>query len=66
MTIKNYKMIKCDCCGIVDYYPTTSNKVARDTARMRAEWKYINGADVCKDCYQDAEKRIEEGLKNGK
>jgi len=58
MAIDNYKMITCDYCGQVDYYPTTSNKVARDTARIRAGWKYINGADICKECYTNAVKRI--------
>jgi len=66
MTIENYKMITCECCGNVDYYPTTSNKVARDTARIRAGWKYINGADICKDCYADAINRIKQRGQNGK
>ena len=63
MSIENYKMITCEICGNVDYYPTTSNKIARDTAKIRAGWVYINGADICKDCYSDAIKRI---MKKGK
>ena len=57
MTISNYKMIKCDCCDVVDYYPTTSNKVAREMANNNG-WHYVNGIDVCKDCYADAIQRI--------
>lgn len=60
MSIDNYKMITCDICGCVDYYPTTSNKIARDTAKIRAGWVYINGADICKECYSNAIKRIKQ------
>ena len=58
MTIKNYKMITCECCGVVDYYETTSNKVAREVAHKSAGWVYINGADVCKKCYEDTINRV--------
>lgn len=63
MAIENYKMITCECCGCVDCYPTTSNKVARETAK-RAGWRFINGADICKDCYSSAVKRVTERESN--
>ena len=66
MGIKNYKMITCEICGDVDYYETTSNKVAREVAHKSAGWVYINGVDVCKKCYADAINRIKQRGQNGK
>ena len=59
MTIETYKMITCDICGSVDYYPTTSQKVARDIARTRAGWKYIKGKDICKECLKNLKQESE-------